>query len=91
MKNENKEFFECQCFTPHHVVAAEYDPEDNVVFFSLQAHIWQGFFKRLKMVFLFLFKRENLVWDTCIIQYDDVERLQRLIDKTKKRDVAQPG
>lgn len=70
-----KQYFECACYHPTHMVKVEYDERDNEVVLSIQPHRYEGFFKRIVGAFKHVFMSEELRWDSTILKPEDAARM----------------
>lgn len=87
MKNADayqyRQYFECACFHPTHTIKVEYDDVDNCVTVSVQPHIYEGFFKRVIGAFKHIFFKEELRWDSTILDWEDAARMSAVLNKCK--------
>lgn len=88
-------FLECECFSKDHIVLVEYDEwawkddsKEIELVISTQLRDYAGFWRRLKVAFLYLFKRipNNLgSWQDTLVKVEDCPKLIELINKFMRR------
>jgi len=87
---KNRFYLECDCEMPNHLMVFElYEDEEHSEISVYFASDWrQSFFKRLRMCFDLLFKKQPFMWtDAVMVNSKNIHQLKDIVDYIEKMDM----
>ncbi len=82
---KRRRILECSCGMPNHLLIFDYDEEFKYVSISFEYKKDIPFFKRIRLAFNYLFRKEELCYNDIIIHTEHIDQLDELVQEIKKR------
>lgn len=78
-------FFECECYSPEHILRFTYDEEDKELYTSIFLCQYRNIFKRFWVAVKYVLGYKCIfgAWDCFIFKNEDIEELSKLLEKIK--------
>ena len=79
-------FFECQCYSPEHILRFIYDEKNKELYTEIYLCQYRNVFKRIWVAarYIFGYKCKYGQWDCFLFKKEDIKKLQKLLKVINK-------